>query len=492
MSAEEDGTTVVGGHAALKELGNAAFKAGDWLEALRCYTAALTALQRDGCNSDRAVLYKNRAAVYIKLGEHENAVRDCSAALDIVADDPKALYRRCVAYEQLGKHEEAYADGKRCLASDPGNREIQSALTRLHPVVQQKLRDGAQLSNKIDAMYRYAFAPEETEERRVTAVRNLLVVAKDSAAGCEGLLATGAVDRVKRLLKADRHPEVRINALRIVGQLCKGSESRTKRVLAELGVPWFVDALNTDEQSEIGGVTYIVQEALNSLTGMCNTLDSSPNADMCARNAKEIDAILTCLVCSVDRRSINKYARDAIIEVLTRNVHYDNTNWAERLVDMRGLQRLLEAAAELLETRYESKMEITEYTHTNVSVCLSKVYDNMACDKSRQKYTDAVDEFLKGLLLDPDVESKVRAVSTITVLLMGPIDVGNAIVARDGKFLENARFPAGLAGSSLKFSTFLSLRSKRPLKYPGIINAANAFLKNPPCYLAIKLGLCNV
>lgn len=432
MSSEDAATDDDGGPAALKERGNAAFKAGDWLEALRCYTAALTALRRDD-GRDKAVLYKNRAAVYIKLGEPENAVRDCSASLDIVADDPKALYRRCMAYERLGKPEEAYADGKRCLSSDPGNREIQPVLARLHPVVQQKLRDGAQLSNKIDSMYRYAFAPEESVEKRVTAVQNLLVVAKESNSGCAALLSTGAVGRIKSLLKVDRHPEVRINALRIVGQLCKGDESRTKRVLAELGVPWFIDALNADDQREISGVTYIVQEALNSLTGMCNTLDSSPNAEKCARNAKEIDAILTCLVCSVDRHSINKYARDSIIEMLTRNVHYNNTNWAERLVDMRGLQRLLEAAAELLETSYESKMEITEYTHTNVSVCLSKVYDNMTCDESRQKYVDAVNEFLKCMLLDPDIESKVRAVSTITVLLMGPVDVGNSIVSRDGE-----------------------------------------------------------
>lgn len=416
----------------LKDRGNEAFKTGDWLKALQCYTSALKSLKDN--NHDKSILYKNRAAVYNKLGEFENAIRDCSASLDIVSNDPKALFRRCCAYEKLGKYEEAYVDGKQCLLSDPTNKEIQPILSRLHPIVQEKLRENAQLSNKIESMFKYAFTIEESIDKRTTAIKNLLVLSKESSSGCVGLLNSGIISKIKGVLKNDQNIEVRINALRIIGQLCKNDETRTKHVLVDLGVPWFIDALNTENQNEINGVTYIIQEALNSLTGMSNTLDSSPNEEKCKKNSKEIDAILTCLICSVDRHSINKFARDSIIEIITRNVHYNNINWAERLIDLKGLQRLLEVAAELTETKYESKMDITEYTHTNVSVCLSKIYDNMTCDKSREKYTNAVDEFLKILLLDPDIETKVRAVSTITVLLMGPIDVGNSIISRDGKF----------------------------------------------------------
>lgn len=416
----------------LKEQGNIAFKSGNWPQALQCYTSALNLLKEN--NRDKSILYKNRAAVYSKLGEFENVIVDCNASLDIVANDPKALFRRCCAYENLGKYEEAYIDGKQCLLSDPTNKEIQPILSRLHPIVQEKISENAQLSNKIESMFKYAFTIEENLEKRTTAIKNLLVLSKESNSGCIGLLKSGIISKIKSILKNDQNIEVRINALRIIGQLCKNDETRTKQVLVDLGIPWFIDALNTENQNEINGVTYIIQEALNSLTGMSNTLDSSPNKEKCKKNSKEIDAILTCLVCSVDRHSINNFARDSIIEILTRNVHFNNINWAERLIDMKGLQRLLEVAAELMETKYESKMDITEYSHYNVSVCLSKIYDNMTCDKSREKYMSAVDEFLKKLLLDPDIETKVRAVSTITVLLMGPIDVGNSIISRDGKF----------------------------------------------------------
>lgn len=416
----------------LKEHGNEAFKTGEWLKALQCYSSALDLLKEN--NRDKSILFKNRAAVYNKLGEFENVIGDCTASLNIVANDPKALFRRCCAYEQLGKHEEAYIDGKQCLLSDPTNKEIQPVLSRLHPIIQEKVRDNAQMSNKIESMFKYAFTIEESLEKRITAVKNLLVLSKESNSGCNSLLKSGVISKIKGLMKNDKNVDIRINALRIIGQLCKNDETRTKQVLIDLGVPWFIDALNTENQNEINGVTFIIQEALNSLTGMANTLGSSPSEERCKTNSKEIDAILTCLVCSVNRHSINKFARDSIIEIITRNVHYNNINWAERLIDMKGLQRLLEVGAELIETTYESKMDITEYSHTNVSVCLSNIYDNMTCDKSREKYMNNVDEFLKMLLLDPDLESKVRAVSTITVLLMGPIDVGNTIISRDGKF----------------------------------------------------------
>ena len=71
-------------------------------DALDCYTKAIdVAVDMD--NKEKGVYYKNRAAVYLKLEEYENAVFDCNAALELVPNDPKALFRRCQAYEQLGK-----------------------------------------------------------------------------------------------------------------------------------------------------------------------------------------------------------------------------------------------------------------------------------------------------------------------------------------------------------------------------------------------------
>lgn len=39
---------------------------------------------------------------------------------------------------------------------------------------------------------------------------------------------------------------------------------------------------------------------------------------------------------------------------------------------------------------------------------------------------------IRELLLSPDFESKVRATALITVLLNGPVDVGNTFIGRQG------------------------------------------------------------
>lgn len=76
-------------------------------------------------------------------------------------------------------------------------------------------------------------------------------------------------------------------------------------------------------------------------------------------------------------------ARDAIVELIARNVHYTAINWAERLVEIQGVQRLLEIACEVEEYKYESAMEITRNTRNIVAVCLCRIYENMYYDQVR-------------------------------------------------------------------------------------------------------------
>lgn len=61
--------------AALKEEGNALFKAGDMQGAVCCYTEALKL--SDG-KAESAVLYRNRSACYLKLEECKKAEADAT------------------------------------------------------------------------------------------------------------------------------------------------------------------------------------------------------------------------------------------------------------------------------------------------------------------------------------------------------------------------------------------------------------------------------
>ena len=68
---------IMGDPQSLKEEGNGFFKTGNYKEALRCYTEALSAGTIK--DSEKAVIYKNRAAVRLKLNDNLAAVDDCSA-----------------------------------------------------------------------------------------------------------------------------------------------------------------------------------------------------------------------------------------------------------------------------------------------------------------------------------------------------------------------------------------------------------------------------
>lgn len=62
---------------ALKEEGNNLFKSGDVQGALSCYTKALK-LSESESESERAVLYRNRCACYLKLNDYNKAKADAS------------------------------------------------------------------------------------------------------------------------------------------------------------------------------------------------------------------------------------------------------------------------------------------------------------------------------------------------------------------------------------------------------------------------------
>ena len=66
-------------HTAVKEEGNKCFNESKYSEAAACYTKALSLSNVTG--NDKAVLLKNRAACYLKLDKHNEAIADCTAGM---------------------------------------------------------------------------------------------------------------------------------------------------------------------------------------------------------------------------------------------------------------------------------------------------------------------------------------------------------------------------------------------------------------------------
>ncbi|CAD6891008.1 unnamed protein product [Tilletia laevis] len=90
---------------ALKIAGNKKYQARAFEDATNLYTKALAA-------EEQAVFYSNRAACYSNRGQYENVIADCDEALKLDKAYIKALNRRAIAREALGKDPEEGAEGE--------------------------------------------------------------------------------------------------------------------------------------------------------------------------------------------------------------------------------------------------------------------------------------------------------------------------------------------------------------------------------------------
>ena len=84
-----------------KEMGNQAFKEGDFRKAAELYTSALM------IKDDNHILYTNRAQALIKLGKHLDASHDCRKAIKLKPEFIKAYIHLSRALRALGEFQEA-------------------------------------------------------------------------------------------------------------------------------------------------------------------------------------------------------------------------------------------------------------------------------------------------------------------------------------------------------------------------------------------------
>lgn len=269
----------------LKEKGNEAFKNGLWEEAVQYYSKAISIGEK---HNELPVVYRNRAAAYLKLKHFEQAAEDCSHTLESIPHDPKASFRRRQAYEALERIEEAYKDGVDLLKADPSNKAIHPILEKLHAIVQEQALVNSQTSTKVQKMCNLAFDVSNPEDKRKSAMNNLLVLSREPV-GAEYICKEGAVQKIAQLAKTEKNQEIYLNAIRTVGELCNKNVQRTKLVLRELGVPWFLQILDSKSQDQVNAAQFCLQSILNTFSGMENKLDSKPVKELCDKYQKEID-----------------------------------------------------------------------------------------------------------------------------------------------------------------------------------------------------------
>eukprot|EP00462_Mataza_sp_D1_P000542 CAMPEP_0175096448 /NCGR_PEP_ID=MMETSP0086_2-20121207/4740_1 /TAXON_ID=136419 /ORGANISM="Unknown Unknown, Strain D1" /LENGTH=919 /DNA_ID=CAMNT_0016369855 /DNA_START=130 /DNA_END=2889 /DNA_ORIENTATION=- len=96
-----------------KTAGNKLFAAKKFQESADAYTAGVELFDVSAVEEQKSVylnLCNNRALVYVKLGKYGDAITDCTKVLQLDPNNPKAFFRRGLAYKGQNRWDEALSD----------------------------------------------------------------------------------------------------------------------------------------------------------------------------------------------------------------------------------------------------------------------------------------------------------------------------------------------------------------------------------------------
>ncbi|XP_071568450.1 protein unc-45 homolog B-like [Temnothorax nylanderi] len=266
-----------------------------------------------------------------------------------------------------------------------------------------------------------AFNMSADQEKRENAVITLL------------RLARWRTDAYEIFIKeVGEDDEVICSAIRIVAKLCKNNVSRTncKSTMINVVLPWCLEMMNSKSTERVNASQYCLQIILNTYSGMNDESDSKPDEALCEMHEEVIDKILSSLLDKIVNKTTTGIARDALIEFITRNIHYTALNWAKQLIEFGGLLTLMEVASQC-QSEYCNSLDITSSTQTITSVCLTKIDENLD-ENDKEGFFNIINEFIREDLNSTDVECHVNAIVAMITLTFGPFNVANTIITTDG------------------------------------------------------------
>mmetsp|Transcript_24767 Transcript_24767/g.42698 ORF Transcript_24767/g.42698 Transcript_24767/m.42698 type:complete len:571 (+) Transcript_24767:91-1803(+) len=114
-----------------KDMGNEAFKNGNYPDAIKHYTEAIRR------HPSEPVFYSNRAAAYQKLGEFKLAEKDCDKATELNPNFVKAYIRKGHMQYFNKEYHKCLETYEKALKLDPENEEVKEAIQRTVLIINQ-------------------------------------------------------------------------------------------------------------------------------------------------------------------------------------------------------------------------------------------------------------------------------------------------------------------------------------------------------------------
>ncbi|XP_067293351.1 protein unc-45 homolog A isoform X2 [Pseudorasbora parva] len=414
---------------ALREEGNSHFKAGDVQQALSCYTKAL---KISDCQSESAVLYRNRAACYLKIEDYTKAEADAAKALDVDPGDIKARFRRAQALQKLGRLDQAFMDTQKCAQLEPKNKAFQDLLRQLGAQIQQKATQLSSTDSRVQQMFKLLLDSSAPISDRQKAAQNLVFLSREDA-GAEQIFRNDGVKLIQKLLES-KQEELILSALRTLVGLCTGHQSRTMAIVNELGMDRLCGVMGSAASTVSLSACHLLQVMFEALTEGMNKEIRGKDEAILPEPSRELRSMLRHLIEMLPASSVSGGGRDSAINLLVKQVprkslkNPDNslTLW---VIDQ-GLKKILEVAGTVPEV--EGGLPLTDNTPMSCSVLLNKLYDDLKSDKERENFGKLCEEYVQHHFGSSDMERKLRAIQTVSVLLQGPSDVGNLTLELSG------------------------------------------------------------
>uniref|UniRef100_A0A8C0B4J4 Protein unc-45 homolog B n=1 Tax=Buteo japonicus TaxID=224669 RepID=A0A8C0B4J4_9AVES len=413
----------------LKEEGNKYFQANDYEKAVQSYTQAIK-LNKD--KALQAVLYRNRAACFLKKEEYAKAASDASRAIDINASDIKALYRRSQALEKLGKLDQAFKDAQKCATIEPRNKNFQETLRRLGANIQDKLRIQFSTDSRVQKMFEILLDENSEKEKREKAANNLIVLGREEA-GAERIFQNNGVSLLLQLIET-KNADLILAAVRTLSGMCTGHKARATAILHYLGIDNICMWMSVDNEEISLAVCNLLQTITDCLLGQGKEEHHGKEEAVVLDTKKDLRMITMRLLDMLVSKEVSGQGRDRALNLLNKNIPRkdlkDHDNSRTIFVIDNGLKKILKVVGQIPEM--PDSLPLTENTQLTASVLLNKLYDDLRCDPERDNYRVICEEYIKSKIDPQDMDKTLHAIQMVSGVLQGPFDLGNKLLGMKG------------------------------------------------------------